>query len=557
MKKQKKQPLKWIFARSKKQGVKMALLILANAVFSVLSVLFAFAIKEIIDSATELKDLNRLISFSVAIGVIVILQFVFRIIMNWLSEHIRARLVMEYREHMFSEILIKKQDKISLYHSGELVNRLTSDVSVVADGVSSIVPTVVAAGVRLICAVVALILLDWIFAIAFTVAGILVFLVITLVREKLKGLHKSVQETDGKVRSFMQECIENLLAVKVFSVNNRIEKQVDKLQQKNYKVQMRRTKYSVTGHATYNFIFSAGYLFALIYGGVEILSGVLTYGSLSAILQLVNNVQVPFASLSNILPKYYAMLASSERLMDIEEIENEPQGVYIDARKVYKKMHGIIMEDATFSYGNTKVLNKANLNINKGDFIMIEGSSGVGKSTLIKLLLGIYPLDSGKIAVQFDGEEIPIGANTRALFSYVPQGNMLFSGTIRDNVTFIKEKASEKEIRKALKISCANEFIEELPDGLETFVGENGLGLSEGQVQRLAIARALLCDAPIIVLDEATSALDEKTEKQLLDNLAELKDATIILITHKKAASKICNRRVKISAKRIIENKNL
>ncbi len=553
MKKQKKQPLKWIFTRSKKQGVKMALLILANAFFSVLSVLFAFAIKEIIDSATIHNDLTRLISFSVAIGIIVILQFAFRIIMNYLTEHIRARLVMEYREHMFSEILVKKHDRISLYHSGELMNRLTSDVSVVADGVSTIVPTVVAAGVRLICAVVALIVLDWIFAVAFTVAGLLVFFVITLVREKLKGLHKGVQETDGKVRSFMQECIENLLAVKVFSVNNRIEKQVDKLQQEHYKVQMRRAGYSVSGHATYNFIFSAGYLFALIYGGVKILSGVLTYGSLSAILQLVNNVQVPFASLSNVLPKYYAMLASSERLMDIEDIENEPQGVYISGRKVYKKMQGIIVENATFSYGNTKVLNKANLKINKGDFIMIEGSSGAGKSTLIKLLLGIYPLDSGKISVQFDGEELNIGANTRALFSYVPQGNMLFSGTIRDNVTFIKDKATEKEIKKALKTSCADEFIDELPDGLETFVGENGLGLSEGQVQRLAIARALLCDAPIIVLDEATSALDEKTEKQLLDNLAELKDVTVILITHKKAAAKICNRRVKISAKRIVE----
>lgn len=550
---EKRKPLKWLIERSKKQSFKMIMLVLSNAFFSVLSILFAFAIKEIIDSATVHNDAKRLLWFAIGICGIVVLQFVFRVVINGLTEHIRGKLEMEYKSHLFSSVLNKKHDKITAYHSGELMNRLTADVAVIADGVTGIVPTVVSAGVRLICAVVALIILDWIFAVAFTVAGLLVFLVISLLRGKLKSLHKRAQETDGKVRSFMQECIENLLAVKVFSVNKKIERQAGELQNDNFKIKMRRKNYSVIGHATYNFIFSAGYLFALIYGGVKILNDLLTYGSLSAILQLVNNVQVPFASLSTVLPKYYAMIASAERLIEIEDVESEPQVRDFEKTVTYDKMSGIKVSNVDFSYGRESVLNHANFFINKGDFVMIEGSSGVGKSTLIKLMLGVYPLDGGSICAVCQDGEISLDNSTRTLFSYVPQGNMIFSGTLKDNVTFIKEDATEEEIENALRISCADGFISELPKGLETVVGENGVGLSEGQIQRVAIARAILCNAPVILLDEATSALDEQTEKRLLDNLKGLNGVTLVIVSHKKAAANICNRIIRIEDKSIVE----
>lgn len=548
-----KQPVKWLINRSKKQALKMSLLIFANAFLSVLSVVFAFIIKEIVDSATIHNDIYRLIIFAIAILGIVVLQFIFRMIITCLTEHVRAKLEMEYRGYIFSKILDKKYDKISGYHSGELMNRLTADVSIIADGVSTILPMAVAAVARLVCAVVALVVLDWIFAIAFTIAGLLVFITMSLLRGKLKSLHKTTLETDGKVRSFMQECIENMLAVKVFSINGKIKKQSDQLQQENFKVKMRRKNYSAIGHSTYNFIFSAGYLFALIYGCVMILDKTLTYGALSAILQLVNNVQVPFMSLSNVMPKYYATVASAERLMEIEEIESEKNRKYLDAVKTYEKLKGIIVRDLTFTYDRDKVLDDASFYINKGDFIMIEGSSGVGKSTLIKLMLGVYNTDSGEILLDLEGEQVPVDSSCRTLFSFVPQGNMIFSGTLKDNVTFINDLASEEEINKALEVSCASDFIKELPNGLDTVVGENGVGLSEGQIQRIAIARAVLCNAPIILLDEATSALDELTEKRVLHNLRELKDITLIIISHKKAAANICNRRIKIENKKILE----
>ncbi len=551
-----KSPIKWLIKRSKKQRANMAILIASNAIFAMLSIVFAFFIREIIDSVTVYNDVNRLTTFAIAIVAVVVVQFVFRIIINGLTEHIKGKLEMQYKTHLFNCILIKKQDKITAYHSGELLNRLTSDVSIVSDGIATIIPTVVSAFSRLICAVVALIILDPVFAVAFTVAGILVFTVITLLRGMLKVLHKRAQETDGKVRSFMQECIENLLAVKVFSVNGKIEKRSDKLQQENFKIKMRRKNYSVTGHAVYNFIFSAGYLFALIYGGVKIFNGDLSYGALSAILQLVNNVQVPFASLSNVLPRYYAMIASAERIMEIEQVESEPQGEVVDGRSLYKNLSGIAIENLSFTYDRDTVFSGASAFINKGDFVAITGASGVGKSTLIKLLLGVYPLDDGQIYAQTKSGKKALDNTTRALFSYVPQGNMLFSGTLKDNVTFINDNATQSEIEFALKVSCADEFIEKLPQGLDTIVGEHGIGLSEGQVQRIALARAILVNSPVILLDEATSALDEATERKVLDNLKALDGVTVIIISHKKAALSICNRVFEVKNKLIKEKTN-
>lgn len=549
-----KSALRWIMANTKKENKKIVVLLVANALFSMLAIVFAFLIKEIIDSATPPnQNLQRLISFAVAIIGVVLLQFVFRIFTNCLAEHIQAKLEMRYKTALFKSILNKKQEKISTYHSGELMTRLTSDVVIVSDGVATILPTVVSAFARLICAVVALIVLDWIFAVAFVVAGLSVFLVITLLRNKLKGFHKKTQETDGKVRSFMQECIENLLAVKVFSVNDRIEKQSTEQQKKNFDIRMKRRNYSVVGHATYNFIFSAGYLFALIYGGVRLLDGIISYGALSAILQLVNNVQVPFASLSNVMPKYYSMLASAERIMEIEQIENEPKTNQIDREKIYGELKGIAIENAVFTYDRDKILNGGSVYINKGEFVAISGPSGVGKSTLIKLLLGVYELDNGNVYFDLENSKLGIDNSTRPMFSYVPQGNMLFSGSLRDNITFINGNATQSEIDSALFISQVSEFISDLPQGLDTIVGENGVGLSEGQIQRIAIARAILTNAPIILLDEATSALDEATEKAVLNNLKALKDTTIIIVSHKKASIQICDRNIQIKDKKIRE----
>ena len=533
--------IKWLMKVSAKVKWKLITLMLMNVFFAMLTVMFAFAVKAVIDGAVA-KETTRLTWGGISLGIIVVLQFVFRVLINGLTEHVKCRLDVELRSKIFSEILSKSYGKITGYHSGELINRLTADINVVTDGITSIVPTFVSAFSRLILAVVALIYLDWIFAVAFVVAGALVFLVISLMREKLKKLHKSSQETEGRYRSFMQESIENLLAVKAFSANDKVVERADEMQEENFKIKMRRRNYSVIGHATYNMIFSAGYLFALIYGAVQIFSGVMGYGALMAILQLINNVQVPFASISNVIPKYYAMLASAERVIELEKVEDEGSFNYVDATSTYKNLYSINFENVAFGYDGENVISDMNVCIRKGEFIAITGASGIGKSTMIKLLLGVYPIDSGSLSLQLkSGEKQSIGKESRSLFSFVPQGNMLLSGSIRDNLTFFVGKRTDEQIEQALKISQADGFISELKDGIETIVGEKGLGLSEGQIQRLAIARAILSDAPIMLLDEATSALDEQVEASLLTELKKLNDKTVIIITHKKQALNVCD----------------
>lgn len=544
------QVLSWISRNTKKQRGALFALTVANVLFSVLSVLFALCMKTIIEGA-EKSNYQKLIRGAIFLGVIIVLQFLFRIFINGLSERVRAKINWSLRSMLFSSILKKKYEKINGYHSGELLNRLTNDVPVVASGVTNIVPVIVSAFARLISAVVALVVLDWIFAVAFSVAGILVFLVISLMRNKLKILHKDIQKTEGRSRSFMQECVENLLAVKVFSVNGKVNSKSDSLLKDNYNVTMKRRNRSVLGNATYNFIFSAGYFFALVYGAVKIFRGVLDYGSLVAILQLVNNVQVPFASLSSVVPEYYSMVASAERIMEILKVEEEDFVGEISREDTYLALKSIEFSNVCFSYENEKVLDNASLSIKKGDFVAITGSSGAGKTTILKLLLGVYRPDEGEI--YFDGaQKKEINETTRPLFSYVPQGNMLFSGTLRDNVTFAFDGNEEEKINSALEISCATEFVSELPDGLDTVVGEKGAGLSEGQVQRLALARAILSSAPVLILDESTSALDEKTEEKVLSNLKNLTEKTLIIVSHKKAPLSICNKKLEVVDGKIV-----
>lgn len=540
---------KWIFDKTAGQKFNFLLLVFFNAIFSALTVAFAYVIKVVVDGAVD-ADMEKFTTGAILIVSLIVLQFALRILINGLSEHIRAKLEINFKSAIFSAILRKKYKKITEYHSGELMNRLTGDVGVVSDGVATIIPTIVSSVVRLVCAVIVLCLIDWIFALAFMVAGVLVFAVTALLRGKLKSLHKKSQDTEGKTRSFMQEGIENVLAIKVFSVEDKTQKIAADLQDQNFVVKMKRRNYSILGNATYNFIFSAGYIFALIFGGVKIIGGAIGYGDLSAILQLVNSVQVPFASLSGVLPKLYATLASAERLMEIEDLEQDDCADRVDAKTVYQSLEKIIANDLTFTYdGRENVYQDANFVLQKGKSVAITGASGIGKSTIMKLLLGVYSPNGGRLSVQTADGEMEISERTRSLFSYVPQGNMLFSGTIRDNVAFVNPDADDEKIAFALKISCADEFVSALPEKENTYVGENGTGLSEGQVQRLAIARAVLCDAPIMLLDEATGSLDEQTEKKVIKNLLALEDKTLVLVSHRRSAAELCDKVVCVENK--------
>lgn len=558
-----KQGLKWIIKNSKKEIPWIIILSISNVILALISTVLALVSKMAIDSAwkasvaTNSSDFvhykNLIILNCILIFVIITLRLILRIFAQSRSVKVQASLEMKMRASLFSSIMAKDYDRINKYHSGDLMNRMTSDIKIVTDGIVSIIPDALYFITQFVGAFVVLVIFDWKFTMLFIVAGVVMSSIAMFFRKRLKHLHKEVQETDGKVRSFFQEAIESMLVVKTFSIEDKLGRKGDKLQQTNYDIKMKRRNITIFANSGFSFIFNAGYLFALGWCAMKVSVGMMTYGTLTAVLQLINQLQTPFVSITKMFPQYYSVIASAERIMEIEDISNEIKSDdKIDVAKTYEKIQCIKFSNLKFNYGRETVIEQGNATMNKGDFVIIKGISGIGKSTLMKMLLGVFKPQEGSIDICLnDGEKIQASPDTRALFSYVPQGNYLFSGTIRENIMLINSNATEQEVDKVLELCQIDDFIRTLPNGLDTVIGEKGLGISEGQAQRLAIARALLSNAPIILLDEATSALDKSTEENVLRNIKNLTDKTCVIITHKMAALEVCNREF------IIKNKIL
>lgn len=543
--------LKWLYKEAKGQLIFVMLLAVFRCTLTVLGVQFALTSKIVIDAAV-LHNISGLKTGAIKLFLIIASQIALRLLGQSLELTTSAKLQMRLRHNLFSSILTRDYSAATSYHSGDLLTRLSNDAGIITGGVISLIPSVMSLVIGLGYAFYALVCLDRNFALIFLVGGLVLLAVISSFRKVMKKLHKRVQETEGKVRSFFQESIGSLLMVKVFGIEKTISEKSDLLQRENYVAQLKRRNLSIFAGNSLAFIFSIGSFYALVHSSVRLYSGAISFGTLTAIIQLVSQIQSPLAGLSGILPQYYAVLASAERLMEIENLPEEPLSQKVlEPRNDYERLSGISFENISFGYGENSVLENASLSIAKGDFAVIGGISGIGKSTLIKLLLGVISPHSGGIYLNMSDEKLMVGKFSRPLFSYVPQGNLLISGTIRETVSIVSPGVSDDEIMKAAEISCAAEFIQNLPKGLDTYVGEKGFGLSEGQIQRLAVTRAILSGAPIILLDEATSALDEATEERLLQNIKAMENKTCIIISHKKAAFNVCNKRIFIENKKI------
>ena len=368
-------------------------------------------------------------------------------------------------------------------------------------------------------------------------------------RKVLKQLHRNIQETDGALRVFLQERLESLVIVRTFAKEAQMAEQADILMNAHKNARMKRNHFSNLCNIGFAGAMNGAYLLGIGFCGYGILKGTMSYGNLMAIMQLISQVQSPFANLTGFLPRYYSMLASAERLMEAEQFgEDGPDAVSEkETLHFYKSsLPALHLKHACFTYQppvpaenepplRPVVLNDISLTIKKGEYLVFTGPSGCGKSTLLKLLMCLYPLDSGKRFLETEDGMFPLTSAWKSLFAYVPQGNQLLSGSIRTIIAFGDENRAGNDafIYKALEIACADDFVRKLENGLDTVLGEHGAGLSEGQMQRIAIARAVFSGHPILLLDEATSALDEATALRLLNNLRSMTDKTVILVTHR------------------------
>ena len=554
MKKSKKGALRWIIRSSKSQLFNIIFLAVVyglNAFVGVYNTVFA---KDLIDAATKSHDMNAMIYNGLMYLGVTVFQIITLILARNFLFKISAKTELTMKSKLFNDMMQKDYAHITAYHSGELMNLLTSDIGVVSSAITTIIPNVVFFIIKLIGVIYILLSIDVVFSLVFIFGGLLVFLASSLFKPVTKRMHKRVQETDGKVRSFMQEGLSSLLMIKTFDAQDKMSDSADKLQQENYEAKRKRNIFSIATGTAVSAVFAFAFVWGLGWGSYMLYYGLISYGVLTQIITLIGQIRTPIQGISNIFPTYFNALASAERIMEIEELPDEEViNHQIDVSKMYSEMREIRFDDITFSFDRDKVLEATSLTVKKGAFVAIEGISGIGKSTLLKLLLSVYQPQNGEIVIRTDSKDYPVDRSTRKLFSYVPQGNFLLSGTLRENVAFVAPNATDEEILEAARIACADEFIAELPEGLDTVIAERGGGLSEGQVQRIAIARAILSGAPILLLDEATSALDEATEERLLKNLRELENITCIIISHKKAAEQICDKIVTISDKKIKE----
>ena len=412
--------LKWLISKTKRFLPIMAVISFANAIYAIFSVVFALLSKGIIDAAI-IRDRAQLTQYAVGMFVAILLAFIIRIFSNGSTEWMRARLEIQFRNQLLASMLQKEFTEVGKYHSGERMNRMMNDIQIVCEGVTTIVPSLVMLSTKGICAIIVLFILSPRFTIVFFVSGVIMIAVTAVLRGRMKALHKEVQEKGGVVRSFLQESLESILFVKVFSAQKKILYKAGNLQEDYFHAQMKRRTCSILAGAGVGIAFELAYLCALIMGAGGLFAETMTYGTLTAILQLVGQVQQPFVNLSGILPKYYSMLASAERVIEFEEL---PEELCIEKQNEVISFSKIVVRDLAFSYGRNTILKDMNLTLHKGDFLSITGRSGEGKSTLFLLLLGAYQPSKGSLFLkQNNGEQIPIDASTRCKFTYVPEEN--------------------------------------------------------------------------------------------------------------------------------------
>lgn len=541
----------WIKPELKPFLPSIVVILLINVAGALMSVGTAIASKNMVDYAVANKLELAGIAATIFAGLI-IMNLLMRVWETLLSVRISESFSNVMRQRFFKRLLETEWLPLSAYHSGDLLTRLTSDINNITSCIVTVMPGIVALMVQLVASFLTLLHYEPRLAILAFILGPSTVVFSRIWGRKLKYLHIKVQESESSYRSYIQEGIQNFIIIKSFRLEKHNQDVLQGLHEDRMTWILKRNRVSLVANNVMALGYWVGYFLAFGWGAVRLSQKAISFGTLTAFLQLVTQVQAPFIGLARTFPQIIAMAASAGRLMELETMPLEKR-----ARKVpYCEDVGLSMHGVSFYYTDGRpVLDKVSIDIATGQLVALVGSSGEGKTTLIRLLLALLRPSEGTVCfTDTFGGRYEASAATREWVTYVPQGNTLFSGTIADNLRSGKSDANKEDMEKAARSACAWGFIEELPQGLDTIIGERGHGLSEGQAQRIAIARAFLKKAPLMILDEATSALDTETEMKVLSAIKDLGyHCTCLVITHRLTALMVCSRVLRIQEGRLIE----
>ena len=512
-----------------------------NAIIGLLGVMVSLAVVWGMQHAIDIS--SHVISGSIVMAVVVLgilffADFGLHVASIWVRNLLGIKAQNRMQQQLLDRMLRSEWKGRDSYHSGDVLNRLEFDVTNVVTFLTETIPNSLSTLTLFIGAFTYLALMDWRLAIVI-IAMVPFFILLSRVYvRQMRRLVKDVRTSDSKVQSVLQESIQHRVLIKTLESDDFIVNRLETTQNKLRKKVVKKTKFSIFSSTVLQFGFVLGYLIAFAWAAFRLSAGTLTFGGMTAFLQLVNKIQSPARQLTQLVPAFVSVFTAAERLMELEEVPLEKQGDAIELEAPC----GIKLNNISYQYfdADTPVIKDLSFDFHPGSCTAVLGETGSGKTTLIRILLALLKPTSGSVEIYGREERMELNPLMRTNFVYVPQGNTLMSGTIRENLKMGKENATEEEMNKALKKSCAD-FVLNLPNGLDTVCSEQGGGLSEGQAQRIAIARSLLRDKSIMIFDEATSALDPETEKQLLKNILAHHDKTVIFITHRPAMVEYCN----------------
>ena len=532
-----KEILRFISNNIKGCKLKIALLSICQVLLGALTVGFSFMLRYIIE-AIELKNKELLIKYIIVLSVIAIALILLQVFYRLYYEVSYSEIENKLKDNLFKTILKNNYQEIKKTHDEEWIHRLTSDTSVIANSILSILPSLCRMVVQLVLALVAIILLYWQFGLSLIPFILIIILITYFMRKRLKACHHEVQEKDGKAKVFFFESLQGLSIVHSFVKEDIFSKKNEQNLEEYKKARLKRNVFAVICSIAFVVVYYTFYILAIVFCGPRIIDGLMTIGLLTALVALLSQLTGPLGNITSIIPRYYSLIASGERL----KVEVDPEVNYLNKEEIEeyyaKEFKGLEIDKVSYSYldkyGNTvDALKRFSLLINKNERILIKGHSGAGKTTLFKLMLSLLSPDEGSIYF-LDKEKHLLDKKYEKLFGYVPQDNLLMQGTIKEVVTLFSDSVDETKLEQALRLSESYDFVNELPLKENTYLNEKGSGLSLGEMERIALARALYSDSPILLLDECSASLDATTEEKVMANILSIKDKTVVLISHHK-----------------------